>query len=137
MFKLYRHAISTELSRLTTLGGPLAVSNLAVVSMGVVDTIVAGRASEVDLAGLALGSSIWAVCAVTLIGLLAAVSPLVAHLRGARDEKGCARQLQQGLWIAFVGGLLVVLALLAVPVWSQWIDTEAPVRQVCKTISWP
>ncbi|WP_299941489.1 MATE family efflux transporter [uncultured Microbulbifer sp.] len=130
MFKLYRHAISTELSRLTTLGGPLAVSNLAVVSMGVVDTIVAGRAGEVDLAGLALGSSIWAVCAVTLIGLLAAVSPLVAHLRGARDEKGCARQLQQGLWIAFAGGLLVVLALLAVPVWSQWIDTEAPVRQV-------
>ncbi|SDZ94267.1 MATE family efflux transporter [Microbulbifer marinus] len=130
MFKLYRRATATELSRLTTLGGPLVVSNLSVVSMGVTDTIVAGRAGEVDLAGLALGSSIWAVFAVTLIGLLAAVSPLVAHLRGARDERGCAEQLQQSLWIALVGGLIVVAALLAVPIWSQWIDTEEPVRRV-------
>ncbi|GAA5444171.1 multidrug resistance protein NorM [Microbulbifer sp. NBRC 101763] len=130
LFKLYRRAISTELSHLTTLGGPLVVSNLAVVSMGVVDTIVAGRAGEVNLAGLALGSSIWAVCAVTLIGLLAAVSPAVAHLRGGRDEEGCAKQLHQALWIALIGGILVLLALLAVPIWSQWIDTEEPVRQV-------
>ncbi|MGL6162516.1 MATE family efflux transporter [Microbulbifer sp.] len=130
MPKLYRRAAATELSHLTTLGGPLVVSNLAVVSMGVTDTIVAGRAGEVDLAGLALGSSIWAVCAVTLIGLLAAVSPVVAHLRGARDEPGCARQLQQALWIALIGGLVVVGALLAVPWWSQWIDTEEPVRRV-------
>lgn len=66
----------------------------------------------------------------TLIGLLASVSPIVAHLRGARDEKGCARQLQQALWIALIGGLIVTAALLAVPVWSQWIDTEEPVRRV-------
>ncbi|MFC6632619.1 MATE family efflux transporter [Microbulbifer taiwanensis] len=126
----YRRTTATELSHLTTLGGPLVVSNLAVISMSVTDTIVAGRAGEVDLAGLALGSSIWAVCAVTLMGLLAAVSPIVAHLRGARDERGCAQQLQQALWIALIGGLIIVGALLAVPVWSQWIDTEEPVRQV-------
>ncbi|AMX02008.1 MATE family efflux transporter [Microbulbifer thermotolerans] len=130
MPRFYRRAAATELQHLTTLGGPLVVSNLAVVSMGVTDTIVAGRAGEVDLAGLALGSSIWAVCAVTLLGLLAAVSPIVAHLRGSRDEAGCARQFQQALWIAMIGGLIIVGALLAVPVWSQWIDTEEPVRHV-------
>lgn len=132
MFKHPRRTatIATELRHLTTLGGPLVVSNLAVVSMGVADTIVAGRSGEVDLAGLALGASIWSVCAVTLMGLLAAVSPLVANLRGARDEQGCARQLQQALWIALIGGLLVVGVLLATPWWSHWIDTEEPVRQV-------
>ncbi|MCW8125606.1 MATE family efflux transporter [Microbulbifer halophilus] len=130
MIKLYRRAIATDLSHLTNLGGPLVISNLAVVSMGVTDTIVAGRAGEVDLAGLALGSSVWAVCAVAIMGLLAAVSPIVAHLRGGRDERGAARQLQQALWIALVGGLIVVGALLAVPWWSQWIDTEEPVRRV-------
>ncbi|WP_444943680.1 MATE family efflux transporter [Microbulbifer sp. ZKSA006] len=106
------------------------ISNLAVVSMGVVDTLVAGRASDVSLAGLALGASIWAVCAVTLIGLLAAISPVVAHLRGGRDEEGCARQLQQGMWIALIGGILVISTLLTVPIWSHWIDIEEPVRQV-------
>ncbi|MCO1333770.1 MATE family efflux transporter [Microbulbifer sp. OS29] len=130
LFKFYRNATKTELSHLTTLGGPLVVSNLAVVSMGVVDTLVAGRAGEVNLAGLALGSSIWAVCAVTLIGLLAAISPVVAHLRGGRDEEGCSKQLLQALWIALIGGIIVVSALLAVPIWSHWIDTEEPVRQV-------
>jgi len=130
MIKLYKRATGTELSHLATLGGPLVVSNLAVVSMGVTDTIVAGRYGEVDLAGLALGASIWSVCAVALMGLLAAVSPIVAHLRGARDEAGCAQQLQQAVWIALVGGLIVVATLLATPWWSHWIDTEEPVRRV-------
>ncbi|GAA5523995.1 multidrug resistance protein NorM [Microbulbifer aestuariivivens] len=130
MLRIYPRASRTELRHLAKLGGPLVVSNLAVVSMGVTDTLVAGRAGEVDLAGLALGSSIWAVCAVTLIGLLAAVSPLVAHLRGAGDEAGCARQLQQAQWIALIGGIIVIALLLAVPWWGQWIDTEPPVRQV-------
>ena len=130
MFTIYKKASATELSRITTLGGPLVVSNLAVISMGVTDTIVAGRAGDVDLAGLALGSSIWAVCAVTLMGLLAAVSPLVAHLRGGRNETGAARELHQSFWIALAGGVVVVSALLAVPWWSHWIDTEEPVRLV-------
>ncbi|GAB2506643.1 MATE family efflux transporter [Microbulbifer agarilyticus] len=130
MFRLYKRATATELRHLTNLGGPLVVSNLAVVSMGVTDTIVAGRSGEMDLAGLALGSSIWAVCAVTLIGMLAAVSPVVANLRGARDEQGCARQMSQSVWIALVGGLLVAGALLAAPLWSQWIQTEEPVRKI-------
>lgn len=130
MLKLYKRATATELRHLTNLGGPLVVSNLAVVSMGVTDTIVAGQSGETDLAGLALGSSIWAVCAVTMIGMLAAVSPVVANLRGARDEAGCARQLRQSMWIAFIGGLLVVAGLLAASWWSQWIQTEAPVRAV-------
>ncbi|WP_066962616.1 MATE family efflux transporter [Microbulbifer sp. Q7] len=130
MLRIYKRATATELRHLTKLGGPLVVSNLAVVSMGVTDTIVAGRSGEVDLAGLALGSSIWAVCAVTLIGMLAAVSPVVAHLRGARDEQGCAQQMSQSVWIALIGGLLVAAALLAAPLWSQWIQTEEPVRKV-------
>lgn len=132
MLKIPRKAVASELRRLSTLGGPLVVSNLAVVSMGVVDTMVAGHYGEVDLAGLALGSSIWAVVAVTLIGLLAAVSPVVARLRGARDEAACARQVQQALWIALSGGLIVAALLLATPVWIQWIDTEPAVRQVAQ-----
>lgn len=130
MPNLYKRATATELRHLTKLGGPLVVSNLAVVSMGVTDTIVAGQSGEVNLAGLALGSSIWAVCAVSLIGMLAAVSPVVANLRGARDEAGCALQMRQSVWIALIGGLLVAAVLLAAPLWSQWIQTEEPVRRV-------
>ncbi|WP_428818882.1 MATE family efflux transporter [Microbulbifer sp. MCCC 1A16149] len=130
MPRLYKRATATELRNLANLGGPLVVSNLAVVSMGVTDTIVAGQSGEVNLAGLALGSSIWAVCAVVLMGMLAALSPVVASLRGGRDEEGCARQMSQSVWIALVGGLLVALALLASPLWSQWIQTEEPVRKV-------
>ncbi|MCQ3829289.1 MATE family efflux transporter [Microbulbifer elongatus] len=130
MFRFYKRATATELRHLANLGGPLVVSNLAVVSMGVTDTIVAGQSGEIDLAGLALGSSIWAVCAVVLMGMLAALSPIVANLRGARDEQGCAQQMSQSVWIALIGGILVAGALLLAPQWSQWIQTEEPVRKV-------
>ncbi|MCH9691427.1 MAG: MATE family efflux transporter [Gammaproteobacteria bacterium] len=130
MARFYSIVIGGELKQLAILGGPLAVSNLAVVSIGMVDTMVAGHASGVDLAGLALGSGVWAICAVTLIGLLAAVSPVVAHMRGAGNELGCANQLRQAMWIALSGALVIALLLLLVPWWSQWIQTEEPVRQV-------
>ena len=45
---------------------PLMISNLAMVGMGVVDTIMAGQYRAEDLAGLAIGGNVWLIFEMTM-----------------------------------------------------------------------
>ena len=54
-------------------------TQLAQTGMGVVDTIIAGLASTLDLASIAVGSSIWVPLVMLVSGIMVALSPLVAQ----------------------------------------------------------
>ncbi|MEE8057104.1 MAG: MATE family efflux transporter [Pseudomonadales bacterium] len=94
------------------LGVPLMVGQVALVGMGVTDTIMAGQASVNDLAGLAIGNGIWLPISMFLIGLIWAISPTVAQLYGAKRYSEIGFQFQQGLWMAL--GMSLVICLLMV-----------------------
>ena len=80
---------------------------LAQMGMGLLDTIMAGRYSAVDLAGVALGSSILWPLMLLVMGLIQAITPTVSQLNGARNYKEIGEVVRQGLWIAAIGGLLM------------------------------
>ncbi len=66
----------------------MLVAQLAVMANGVIDTVMAGRLSAVDLAAVGIGASIY----VTVTGVLLALTPTVARLHGA----GLAGDLPDG-----------------------------------------
>ncbi|HKI74921.1 MAG TPA: MATE family efflux transporter, partial [Pseudomonadales bacterium] len=97
-----------EFGHLVSLALPLTAAQLAQVGMGVVDTVMAGRLSAVDLAGVALGGSVlWPVTVVSM-GLLQAITPTVAQLNGAGRHEPIGEVIRQGLWIALFSSFLVV-----------------------------
>ena len=51
--------IKNEWITLFALGAPVLVGQLAQISNGVIDTMMAGRASADDLTGVAIGNSLW------------------------------------------------------------------------------
>ena len=77
--------------------------------MGVADVAMAGHASAQDLAGVALGVSIWHIAIVTLMGALMAVSPLVSQHVGAAEFTQIPHLVRQALWKALGLGLLAML----------------------------
>ncbi|MBL4583940.1 MAG: MATE family efflux transporter [Pseudomonadales bacterium] len=79
--------IKTEVKTLVHLGWPILITQLSGVGLGVVDTIMAGRAGSEHLAAVGIGSGIWLPVLLFLIGMLYAVIPTVAQLRGAGDEQ--------------------------------------------------
>lgn len=91
---------------------PILGTQLAQTGMGVVDTVVAGMAGTVDLAAIAIGSSIWIPIVLMMSGIMAAVTPLVAHAKGAKDTQASAKILQQGLYLSLIIGLLCMALLL-------------------------
>ncbi|MBO6702302.1 MAG: MATE family efflux transporter [Pseudomonadales bacterium] len=86
-------------------------AQLAQMGMGVADTIMAGRYGSADLAGVALGSSILWPSMMLVFGVVQAVTPTVSQLNGARAYAEIGDVIRQGLWMALIGGFIVVTIL--------------------------
>ena len=98
--------IATELKLFGTLGVPIILTQLSQMGIGVIDSIMAGRVSPVDLAGVALGGNFYFPPVVLLSGIAMAVTPMLSQMHGASDEARGGAVVRQALWIAVLGGLV-------------------------------
>ena len=78
-----RRAYLTEMKTQLTLAVPALLAQIAMISMGFVDMVMTGRVGAVDMAAVALAGSLWVPLVLFGQGLLLAVTPCVAQLRGA------------------------------------------------------
>ena len=97
--------------QLLRLAGPMYVAQLAIMASGLIDTIMAGRLSALDLAAVGVASSILVTVLMSLLSVLLALPPLVAHLRGAGRDAAVGRELHQALWLALVLTTIAMLIL--------------------------
>jgi len=102
-------ALGAELNKLIRLGSPVVAAQMAQMGMGVVDTIMAGRASAHDLAGVALGGNIIWPSMILLMGVLMALTPTISRLHGAGRTADTGEVVRQGLWMAVVTSAAVLL----------------------------
>ena len=100
-----------EIRRTLQLAAPVIIGQLAVFSMSFVDTVMAGRLpnKEVALAGLGIGGAVWSAQLMFVLGLLMAVQPSVAQLDGAGRQAQAGAYTRQAFWVA---------AALALPFWA-------------------
>jgi len=113
---------------IVSLGWPMFIGQLAVMSNGIIDNVMAGHLSPRDLASVAIGSSIYFVVFVGLMGTLQAISPVAAQHFGAGRLREVGETWRQGQWLA--AALLVPGALLLAfpqPLLAL-ADTEPEVR---------
>ena len=107
----YRLRIKEELKLLLQIGIPVIIGNLLQTSMSVVDTIMAGNLSPVDLAAVAVGSSIFMPIFILGAGILMAVSPIVAQHFGAGNQKQIGKTTRQSLWLAVMISIPAIFVL--------------------------
>jgi len=96
-----------EIRRTMHLATPVIIGQLAVFSMNFVDTVMAGRLpeKEIALAALGIGGAVWSSMLMFVLGTLMVVQPSVAQLDGAQMKSEAASQTRQALWIALVLGV--------------------------------
>ena len=95
-----------ELKQLLKIGVPIYGSQISYMGMGVTDTIVAGRASALDLSGLAIGNALSMPFYFLLGGCLFAVTPIVAQLFGAKKYEEIGQKVREILWVSIALGLI-------------------------------
>ena len=89
-----------ELSVLTRLAVPVALTQLVLMAMGVVDLLMLGHVGKEALAAAALANS-WIIgCQLVLQGFLFGLDPLISQAHGAHDRRGVSLALQRGLILA-------------------------------------
>ena len=99
-----------EFRQLIKIGVPIFGSQMSYMLMGTADTIIAGRASANDLAGLAVGTAFANTLWFFVTGVIFSVTPIVAQLYGAKKFHEIGKKLREILWIAaFLGFLLAFI----------------------------
>ncbi|MEI7514474.1 MAG: MATE family efflux transporter [Betaproteobacteria bacterium] len=119
-----------EIAALWLLAWPIMVGQLANVGMSVADVAMAGHASAQDLAGVSLGVSVWNMVIITLMGIMMAVNPLVAHHVGAQELDHIPHVVRQALWKGLLLGLLAALLLQASVQLFEHMALEPLTREV-------
>ena len=93
------------------LAWPMLIAQLAMMGNAVIDTAMAGRLSAIDLAAVGIASSIMATIVMSLVSVLLALSPIVAHLHGAGKSAAIGREIHQGAWLSLALALVTILLL--------------------------
>jgi MATE family multidrug resistance protein len=108
-----------EASRLLRTAGPIVVSQLGVVGMNTVDTMMVGPLGATPLAAAAFSGAVHNTVLWICTGVVMGMIPLVSQAFGAGDRERCRHVLVQGIWLSFV---------LSIPlIWSS-VEGEAIAR---------
>ena len=84
-------------------------AQLLQMAQGVMDTIMAGRLSASDLAGIALGLNVMWPSQFLVSGLVLAATPMIAQLRGAGRVREVGEIVRQGFWIVMFAALVLMV----------------------------
>ncbi len=100
----------SELRELLGLAMPIALAQLGLMALGVVDTAVVGRLGERELGGVGLGNAVFFTMGLFGAGLLLGFDPLIAQAIGAERKDRARALMWQGTWVAGVVTVPVALA---------------------------
>ncbi|MEE4202191.1 MAG: MATE family efflux transporter [Halieaceae bacterium] len=121
----------SETRTLLKLAGPLVVNNLALAGMQFADAVMAGKLGAEALAAVAIGSSVWFLFFMVLLGLMMALSPIVSRHIGAGNPHLVGRYTRQAILMALALSIPVVLAAeYAVPGFLELLTIDPSFRDI-------
>lgn len=110
---------------------PILITQLGMYSMNFFDTTMSGHYSAKDLAGVAIGSSLWVPISMGLTGILIAITPIVAQLIGAKKEKEVSFSVIQGIYVAtFLAVIVFIIGFFLLNPLLNTMELEIKVHQV-------
>ena len=119
---------------------PLVISQLTVMMIGVVDTIMSGRLGTIPLAAVSIGGAIWAIGIMFVLGILMAIPPMISELDGAQQRNKIGPLVRQLMWLALIIGVFFFFLIRNLTPLFNLFGTQPDVIPVAivylKAISW-
>lgn len=112
---------------------PILVTQVSVYAMNMVDTMMSGRYGTEDLAGVAIGSSLWVPVFIGFSGILLAIIPIVSQFLGGGQREEVAESVTQSLYLSmFLAIVVVVLGVLFLDPILSLMNLEQAVEHIAK-----
>ena len=103
------NSIRAKLAQFLTILIPILITQAGLSLITFLDTVMSGKVSAEDLAGVAIGSSIWTPVYTGLAGILMAVTPIVAQLMGGGRREDVPRAVFQAIYLSFLLSIVVIV----------------------------
>ena len=117
-----------EVGTLVLLALPLILGQLFGIGTDVILTMFGGRMGATVMAAVALGSSLWIVVFMAVVGIMMSSQPAIARLHGAGREHEAGHVFAQALILGLGAGALGGLVLaFAGPIFATLLHLPAPV----------
>lgn len=127
------HSLKEKARQFTVILLPILITQLSLYGMVLFNTIMSGQAGARDLAGVAIGSSLWLPVSTGLSGILLAVTPVVAQFMGAGRKDKVPFAVIQGVYLAIVVALVIIVGgVLAIQPVLNHMNLEPAVRNIAK-----
>lgn len=117
--------LGSEVVATAVLALPLVLGQLSSMMMNVIDTVLAGWHSALTQAAVAIGTAVWSIAILVVIGVLMAIPPSVAQLDGAGRRAEIGPLFRQAVWLALGLGLLLWVFIAN----AQWLLAWAGVAE--------
>lgn len=118
-------ALSAELKASARLALPLALAQLSLMAMGVVETWLAGRRGTEALAAVAVGAAVWSLALLALLGVLMAVPAFVGEAFGRGARERVASIAVQASWLGAGLSLPLGVMLWTAGIWLPALGVHA------------
>lgn len=87
---------------------PILITQLGMFSMVFFNTIMSGKYHSSDLAGVAIGSSVWSPIFMGISGILLAVSPIAAQRFGEKRSNEVSTVVKHGMYLSILIAIVVI-----------------------------
>ncbi|WP_433943704.1 MATE family efflux transporter [Paenibacillus sp. SN-8-1] len=88
---------------------PILITQITLSLMTFFDTMMSGHSSPADLAGAAIGSSLWLPVQTGLSGILMGITPIVSHLVGKKDRDQVNFNVVQAILLSLAVSIVVII----------------------------
>ncbi|GLO65542.1 MATE family efflux transporter [Oceanobacillus kimchii] len=112
---------------------PILITQVSINLMSFFDTMMSGQFSASDLAGVAIGSSLWVPILTGINGIVLSITPIIAHLIGAKNKQDIPHVIQQGMYLSIALSVIIILiGGLALDPILQAMSLEKEVQHIAK-----
>lgn len=127
------NSIRAKLAQFLTILIPILITQAGLSLITFLDTVMSGKVSAEDLAGVAIGSSLWTPVYTGLAGILMAVTPIVAQLMGANRKQDVPQAVFQAIYLSFFLSLAVtVIGMAVVPFILGGLGLDQSVEDIAR-----
>ena len=111
---------------------PLILIQLCQASLGVINTMVAGRYHYLDLAGIGLGGNIWTPVFILFMGILYVLVPKISSIQQLNDPVQTHRLIQQGYKVALLLSVFGFFLIQSLAFLCPWLIDDPSVAMIAK-----
>jgi MATE family multidrug resistance protein len=122
-------SLAVELRALLLLSSPIAIAQLLIMTMGLVETAIVGRVSTTELAGVAIGRALAFAASMVAIGGAMGLEPLASQAVGAGEHDRAWAGLVTTLWAVASLSLPLVLAALGLSMLLEAVGVDPAVAE--------